>query len=291
MEHLTRLPAHVTPHSLSASRNAMDTNIDGTHHAYTDRGTGTPVVLLHAFPLNRSMWDDQVAFLSQGFRVIAIDLRGHGDSKLFSTPYTLDDLATDIKELLDSLDIQQAVFAGLSMGGYILFAFYRLFPARVKGLILADTRAQADAADERAGRLQMIRTAETQGPQAIADIMLPRLLSPGTIAVRSDLVSKVRSMIVNNSPETIVADLYAMIDRANSIPSLSQIACPTLIIVGELDRGTPPSDAQFMAKHITGARLAVLAEAAHLSNLENPEAFNTAMHAFLNEIGQGDSRL
>ena len=104
--------------------------------------------------------------------------------KLFSTPYTLDDLATDIKELLDSLDIQQAVFAGLSMGGYILFAFYRLFPARVKGLILADTRAQADAADERAGRLQMIRTAETQGPQAIADIMLPRLLSPGTIAVR-----------------------------------------------------------------------------------------------------------
>ena len=95
----------------------MDTNIDGTHHAYTDRGTGTPVVLLHAFPLNRSMWDAQVAFLSQGFRVIAIDLRGHGDSKLFSTPYTLDDLATDIKELLDSLDIQQAVFAGLSMGG------------------------------------------------------------------------------------------------------------------------------------------------------------------------------
>jgi len=269
----------------------MDTNIDGTHHVYTDRGTGTPVVLLHAFPLNRSMWDDQVAFLSQGFRVIAIDLRGHGDSKLFSTPYTLDDLATDIKELLDSLDIQQAVFAGLSMGGYILFAFYRLFPTRVKGLILADTRAQADAADERAGRLQMIRTAETQGPQAIADIMLPRLLSAGTIAVRSDLVSKVRAMIVNNSPETIVADLYAMIDRANSIPSLSQIACPTLIIVGELDRGTPPSDAQLMAKHITDARLAVLAEAAHLSNLENPEAFNTAMHAFLNEIGQEDSRL
>ena len=269
----------------------MTTNKDGIHLAYSDRGSGTPVVLLHAFPLNRSMWDDQVVFLSQGFRVIAIDLRGHGDSQLFSTPYTLDDLARDIRHLLDSLDIHQAVFAGLSMGGYILFAFYRLFPDRVKGLILADTRAQADATDERAGRLQMIRTAEAQGAQAIADIMLPRLLSPRTMTTRSDLVSKVRAMIVNNSPATIVADLHAMIDRADSIPSLGQITCPTLVIVGELDRGTPPSDAQFMVEHIRGARLAVLAEAAHLSNLESPEAFNTAMHAFLNEIGQGDSRL
>jgi 3-oxoadipate enol-lactonase len=173
------------------------------------------------------------------------------------------------------------------MGGYILFAFHRLFPARVKGLILADTRARADAADERAGRLQMIRTAESQGAQAVADIMLPRLLSPDTIAMRSDLASKVRVMIINNSPETIVADLHAMIDRADSIPTLSKIACPTLVIVGELDRGTPPSDAQFMAERITGARLAVLPEAAHLSNLENPDAFNMAMHAFLNEI-EGD---
>lgn len=255
------------------------------HLAFTDRGTGTPLVFLHAFPLNRSMWDDQLAQLSARMRVITVDLRGHGNSPRFSMPYSLDDLATDIKALLDSLNIQQAIFAGLSMGGYILFALWRLYPHRMKGLILADTRATADAAEERESRFDMIRMAETQGAEAIAEIMLPRLLAPNTIAVRPDLVAKVRAMIVNNRSETIVADLHAMINRPDSTASLAQITCPTLVIVGELDRGTPPSAARFMAERIAGARLAVLSDAAHLSNLEQPGAFNAAVLDFLTEIG------
>ncbi|HKN85257.1 MAG TPA: alpha/beta fold hydrolase [Nitrospiraceae bacterium] len=248
---------------------------------YTDQGTGTPIVLLHAFPLNRTMWAPQLDPFSTSFRTIAVDLRGHGGSSLSHTPYTLEDLATDIKDLLDRLTIHQAIFIGLSMGGYILMAFYRLYPDRVKSLILADTRAQADTADGRAGRFEMIRTAETQGASAIADIMIPRLLSAHTIKTNPELVGKVRAMILGNPVETIVSDLRAMAERPDSIPLLAKIARPTLVLVGELDQGTPPSDARLMAEHIPNAHLAILRDAGHVSNLENPEAFNEAVLSFL----------
>jgi 3-oxoadipate enol-lactonase len=230
------------------------------------------------------MWEPQIVHLSARFRTIAVDLRGHGESTPGRTPYTLEDLATDITDLLDHLTIQQAVFVGLSMGGYILMALYRLYPERVKGLVLADTRAQADAPEGRAGRLEMIRTAETQGAKAIAEIMIPRLLSPKTIETNPDLVATVRTMMTGNPVETIVADLRAMANRQDSVPLLAQIACPTLVIVGELDQGTPPSDARLMAERIPGAHLAVLPHAAHLSNLEQAGAFNKTVFSFVEWI-------
>src|SRR5690349_16208302 len=114
----------------------MDAQINDIHLEYTDQGTGTPIVLLHAFPLDRTMWAPQLDPFSARFRTIAVDLRGHGGSRLSHAPYTLEDLATDVKDLLDHLTIQEAIFIGLSMGGYILMAFYRLYPDRVKGLVL-----------------------------------------------------------------------------------------------------------------------------------------------------------
>ncbi|MEP6887420.1 MAG: alpha/beta fold hydrolase [Nitrospirales bacterium] len=262
----------------------MDAQVNGVRLEYTDEGTGTPIVLLHAFPLNRTMWEPQINPFSAGFRTIAIDLRGHGGSSQGLTPHTLEDLATDIKHLLDHLHIEEAIFVGLSMGGYILMAFYRLYPDRVKGLVLADTRAQADTPDGRAGRFEMIRTAETQGANAIADIMMPRLLSAHTIKTDHELVGQVRRMILHNPVETIVADLRAMAERPDSVRLLAKIARPTLLLVGELDQGTPPSDARLMAERIPDAHLAVLPDAAHLSNLEAPEAFNQSVLSFLKEI-------
>ena len=262
----------------------MDVQTKRIRLEYTDQGTGTPIVLLHAFPLNRTMWEPQIDPFSAIFRTIAIDLRGHGGSSRGHTPYTLEDLAADIKGLLDDLTIQQAVFVGLSMGGYILMAFYRLYPDRVKGLVLADTRAQADTPEGRAGRWEMIRIAETQGADAIADIMIPRLLSTRTIETNPALVGKVRAMIVHNPAETIVADLRAMAERPDSVPLLTKIARPTLVLVGELDQGTPPSDARLMAERIPAARLTVLPDVAHLSNLEKPEAFNQAVLSYLEGI-------
>jgi len=258
----------------------MKTQVNGITLAYSDQGTGLPIVFLHAFPLNRTMWAGQEHALSSQFRIITIDLRGHGESDAPLWRYTLEQSADDVRVLLDHLSIRQAVFVGLSMGGYILFAFYRKCADRVKGLILADTRAQADTAEGRDGRFQMAQTAHKAGPSAIADLMIPKLLSPMSIQTKLDLVQHVRAMIQGNQISGIAGDLMAMADRPDSVTLLNQITCPTQIIVGELDLATPPSDAKLMAEQIPHAHLTIIPNAAHLANLEQPETFNQIVSAF-----------
>ena len=265
----------------------MQTRVNGITMAYSDQGTGLPIVFLHAFPLNRTMWAAQEKALSSQFRIITIDLRGHGESDAPLWRYTLEQSADDVNALLDHLAIQRALFVGLSMGGYILFALYRKYAARMKGLILADTRALTDTSEGNEGRFQMAQTAYKQGPSAIADIMLPKLLSPSTVQTKPDLVQQVRAMIEGNQISGIAGDLMAMAERPDSVPLLSQITCPTQIIVGELDQATPPSDAKLMADQIPNAQLAIIPGAAHLANLEQPEAFNQIVAAFATELGKG----
>ncbi|MDE3051192.1 MAG: alpha/beta fold hydrolase [Nitrospirota bacterium] len=262
----------------------MHTQVNGITIAYSDQGTGLPIVFLHAFPLNRTMWATQENALSSQFRIITLDLRGHGESDAPLWRYTLDQAADDVCALLDHLAIQRALFVGLSMGGYILLAFYRKYAARMNGLILADTRAQADTAEGKDGRFQMAQIAYKKGPSAIADIMIPKLLSPATIQARPEIVQKVRAMIEGNQISGIAGDLMAMAERPDSIPLLAQITCPTQIIVGELDQATPPSDAELMAEKIPGARITIIPNAAHLANLEQPEAFNQIVASFASDL-------
>lgn len=259
-------------------------HLNGVTLAYSDRGAGLPLVFLHAFPLNRTMWTAQEQALSSQFRVITVDLRGHGESDAPLWRYTLGQAADDVRALLDHLSVRQAVFVGLSMGGYILFAFYRKFADRVKGLVLADTKAQADTAEGKDGRFQMAQVAYAKGPAAIADLMIPKLLSPASISSNPDLVRTVRDMIEGNQISGIAGDLMAMAERADSIPYLKQIACPTHIIVGELDQATPPSDAEVMADQIPGARLSIIPGAAHLANLEQPDRFTQIVRLFADEV-------
>ncbi|HBH79271.1 MAG TPA: alpha/beta hydrolase [Nitrospira sp.] len=248
--------------------------------AFNDLGTGLPLVFLHAFPLNRTMWADQEKSLSTQFRVITIDLRGHGESDAPLWHYSLDQAADDVCGLMDHLSIGQPILVGLSMGGYIALAFYRKYAERVKGLVLADTRAQADTEDGKQARFEMAQLAYRQGAGAIAEIMIPKLLSPATIQTRPELVQRVRTMIEGNQISGIAGDLMAMAERPDSRPLLTQISCPIQIIVGELDLPTPPADARLMAERIPDARLAVIPGAGHLSNLEQPELFNEAIRSF-----------
>ncbi|HSQ91055.1 MAG TPA: alpha/beta fold hydrolase [Nitrospiraceae bacterium] len=264
----------------------MQTKINGITIAYSDRGTGLPIIFLHAFPLNRSMWAQQEDALCSQFRIITIDLRGHDESDAPLWHYTLDQSADDVNALLDHLEIQQALLVGLSMGGYILFAFYRKYAARVKGLILADTKAQADTEEGKNGRFQLAQIAYKKGPSAIADVMIPKLLNPGTVQTNPDLARHVRAMIEGSQISGIAGDLMAMAERPDSVPLLNQITCPTQLIVGELDQATPPSDARLMADHIPQARLAIVPNAAHLSNLEQPETFNQIVATFASELGK-----
>jgi pimeloyl-ACP methyl ester carboxylesterase len=270
--------------SAGRRRESVQVEINGITLAYSDTGTGLPIVFLHAFPLNRTMWAEQEAALSSHHRVITIDLRGHGESDAPLWHYSLDQAAEDVRALLDHLSIRQALFVGLSMGGYILLAFYRKYADRVKGMVLADTRAQADTPEGKAGRFQMAQIAYKQGPSAIADIMLPKLLSPATIQTRPEIVQRVRTMIEGNQISGIAGDLMAMAERPDSVPLLQQIACPTQIIVGELDQATPPADAKLMAEQIPHAKLAIIPNAAHLANLEQPEEFTKIVAAFANEL-------
>ena len=256
---------------------------NGIHLGYEEWGSGTPLILLHAFPCNRSMWLHQISALKhlQQFRIITPDFRGFGESGVPEGPYLMETLADDTAALLDALQIQVCVLGGLSMGGYAAFAFYRKYGPRVRALILADTRPQADSEPGRATREETARLAEREGSRPIAEQYLARLLSPHTLQEPTGTTARLRAMIEAANPVGIAGALRGMALRPDSTELLAQIHCPALILVGEEDAMTPLADAQLMAEHIPDAHLVSIPHAAHLSNMEQPEAFNQALIVFL----------
>lgn len=263
----------------------MKTVIDGMTVGYTDQGNGTPLVFIHAFPLSKTMWQPQVEALEKAYRVITIDLGGHGESDIVPWNDSLDGYAKNIIRLLDYLEIAQAVFVGLSMGGYTIFSIYRHYGNRVKAMVLADTRAQADTEEEKAGRQSMAEVAFKDGGSAIADIMIPKLLAPSTIEQCPEMAEQVRQMILHTSTAGIVVDLVAMATRHDSTDLLPTITCPTLVIVGEDDQATPVAESEYMAQRIPEATFVTIPHAGHLSNFEQPVAFNQALKSFLETCG------
>jgi 3-oxoadipate enol-lactonase len=251
--------------------------------AYDDHGAGLPILFLHAFPLDRSMWVDQVgALLSENrFRLVAPDWRGFGESDVTAEVSTMEMFADDLAALMDSLGIDAAILCGLSMGGYVAFAFLRKYPQRVSGLMLADTRPGADSAEARANRENVAILAETQGTGALADLQVPRLISDYTRQHSPSVELRIRQMIDAAAPQGVAAASRGMALRGDSNDLLSTIACPALVLVGEHDVLTPPDLAQEYAAKIPGAQLVVIPRAGHLSNLEQPQAFLQAVSDFL----------
>ena len=252
--------------------------------AFRDEGAGKPIVFLHAFPLNQTMWDKQVAEFAPSYRIITLDWRGFGESGLSATHSSLPVFADDLAELLNLLEIEKATICGLSMGGYAAFAFYRQFAERVNALILCDTRATADTEEGKQGRYEMAELARTKGVSAIAEKMIPKLLGTTTLKDFPGAASHVRSMIEAAQPEGIAQALIGMAQRDDSTELLPGINCPTLIVVGDEDTLTPPSDAEKMAQTIPNSRLEIIPDAGHLSNLERPASFNQAVRDFLNQF-------
>ncbi len=251
--------------------------------AYTDTGAGRPVVLIHGYPFNRSLWNEQIEALSGSYRVIAPDLRGFGGSDSSDGPSTMNRMAQDVAVLLDHLGIPRVTIGSLSMGGYVTFAFYKQFASRVRALILADTRAQADTEEAKQTRAQQAEKALTEGMAGIADAMLPKLLTPETVSKRPEIVKRVRDMMLKTKPEGAAAALRGMAERDDQTSLLSKITVPTLIIVGAEDAITPVADSEKMNAGVAGSRLVVLENAGHVSNLERTEKFNEALLDFLSE--------
>lgn len=258
--------------------------VDDIQLAYTDAGLGLPVVLLHGYPFNRTLWNEQVAALSNSYRVITPDLRGHGESDATPGAATMNRMAQDVAALLDHLEISRAVIGGLSMGGYVALAFYKQFPSRVRALILADTRAQADTEEGKQTRHQQAEKALAEGMAGIADAMLPKLLTPDTVSKRPEVVKRVRDMMLKTKPEGAAGALLGMAERDDQTTLLSQISCPALILVGQEDAITPVRDSEKMHHEIAGSRLVVMENAAHVSNLERTEQFNDELMRFLKQF-------
>ena len=262
----------------------MFADVNGVRLAYSDLGEGQPVFLLvHGFPLNRSMWDPQVGLLRALGRVIAPDLRGFGASEAGPPgPLTVDRHADDLAALLDHLGIGgPVIYCGLSMGGYVGFSFWRRYRERIRAFVLADTRASADTDEARAGRLEMADRAEALGnPQPVVDSMLPRLFAP-SLRLDSPIARRVEAMMAGTPGQVAADGQRGVAARPESLSLLPSIDVPTLVIVGEHDAIAPPFESERLAADIPNASLEVIAQAGHMSNLENPDAFNQALERFV----------
>ena len=249
---------------------------------YTDTGSGTPVLLVHAFPLNSKMWESQIESLGDRFRLIAPDLRGFGDSSAPEdrSAYSVESFADDLKAVLDDAGVSEAVVCGLSLGGYVAFAFLRQYRSSVKALVLADTRPEADAPENITKRSGQQDTVASEGTAGLIEALPGALLGEPTREKKPDVVAHAKQLM-DNPAAGFIGALEAMKQRPDSSGDMAGIDLPTLIIVGENDGLTPPELSRNMHEHISGSKLVVIPEAGHLSNLEAPEAFNGALAEFL----------
>jgi len=227
------------------------------------------------------MWEPQLALAAHDWRVIAPHLRGFDQGATDAPASTVDEYAGDVIDLLDALHVEDAVIGGLSMGGYTAFAILRRAPRYVRGLILADTRSQADTPEGAAGRTKMLQLLTEKGPAAVVDEMIPKLLGETTRRDRPDVVARVRGLAESSPVGAITGALHAMMTRPDSTPLLPSIHVPALILVGEEDKVTPPPLSDEMHRAIAGSEMTVVERAGHLSNLENTDACNAALARFL----------
>jgi 3-oxoadipate enol-lactonase len=263
----------------------MKARIAGGELAYDVRGDGPALLLLHAFPLGMAMWDDQARELSKACQVVRFDCRGFGGSPAGDGLLTMERIASDGAALLDHLGISSATVCGVSMGGYAALAFVRRHADRLRGLVLADTRAAADTDQARRTRAEQADMVRREGAAAIADVVLPKLVGKTTHEQRPQVVARLRELIVANPPRGIADALAGLAARADSTPLLREIRRPTLVVCGEEDVITPPADAQALHEGIAGSTLEVLPKAGHLASVETPDAFNRVVEAFLRKVG------
>jgi 3-oxoadipate enol-lactonase len=259
-------------------------SVSGATLNYEERGTGTPLVLLHGFPLDSRIWREQVAALSDRFRVIAPDLRGFGQSKS-NDAFTMESLADDVHALLADLRALPCVLGGLSMGGYVALAYAKKYPTDLRGLALIDTKAEGDTGEGKAGREKMIELARTQGTKAVADQMMPKMLAADADKTRPQVKRELDQIMNTQTPLTIEHALAAMRDRPDFVAHLPSIATLTVVIVGEHDAITPPAGAEKMSKAIPKSTYVVIHGAGHMSPMEQPQQVTDALRRFASGIG------
>jgi pimeloyl-ACP methyl ester carboxylesterase len=254
--------------------------------ACLDEGAGAPIVLLHGFPFSREMWEPQIAALRSSYRVIAPDLRGHGKSPAPDGIYSMDEMADDVIELLDRLRLDGPVIVGgLSMGGYVALSLVARWPGRVRGLMLLDTRAAPDSPDAAQKREETAQAVLAAGnPADLVEALVPRLFSATTLKRHPERVERLRTFMNATTATGVAAALRGMAIRPDRRADLARIKAPALVLVGEDDVISPPSEARELAAAIPNARLAIIPEAGHMAPWENAAEANAAIIGFLQSI-------
>jgi len=263
----------------------MRVTLNGIRIEYEVAGskTGIPVVFVHGFPFGQEMWKPQVEALKRNYYVITYDVRGHGKSDAGDGQYSVEYFVDDLIAVLDHLHVSKVVAVGLSMGGYILLRAIERQPDRFRALVLCDTRSEADGNFGKIMRATQAKAVKVDGTRKFVETFLQGVFHEKTFQTNQDAIALVRDAI-KASPIAVAGTLLALAARTDTTPSLYNIKVPTLILVGQHDTVTPPSASHAMKEKIPNAELHVIARAAHMSNLENTEEFNSYLMKFLGNI-------
>ncbi|CAM4105490.1 alpha/beta fold hydrolase [Flavobacterium weaverense] len=253
--------------------------------SYNYAGEGAvPILFLHGFPFDKSMWKEQIDSLKDSFCTIAIDIRGFGKSTDEETDLSIDLFTDDLVAFMDRRNIEKAIVCGLSMGGYIALNAVKRFPERFEALILADTQCISDSAEAKEKRMKTVQEIKQNGATEFNEKFIKSVFHPDSLQNKTELVDRLREVVFANSTRIITAGLTALAERPDSCSSLRTITIPTLIICGAQDELTLVAQSQFMHENIKGSVLQVIQSAGHVSNLEQPEEFNKYLHEFLNKV-------
>jgi len=255
---------------------------------YWSLGAGPAVVLLHPFPVHHEFWLPVAEKLSTRYRIILPDLRGHGDSEVGNGPATMEKHAADLRAVLDDADVGRAPIIGVSIGGYLLFEFWRRYRGRVAALGLSNTKAPADNPEARAVRFAAANDVLERGTEPFFESMIPRVLARTTREARPDLVEGALRMMRKMSPEDVAQVQRGMAERPDSVETLKTINVPTLLITGVEDVSTGINEAELMREHIPGSQLSVIPKAGHYSPWEQPDEAGRLLGQFLDYVGATD---
>lgn len=264
-------------------------NVNNFNFSYDDVGDGSiPIIFLHGFPFDKTMWRGQLDFLKFSYRLIACDIRGFGKSTDEESPLSIDLFGNDLIQFMDTLNIDKAIVCGLSMGGYLALNVIKRFPSHFEALILCDTQCIADTAESKEKRYKIIEEIETDGVANFNEGFIKNVFHKDSITNKTELVEQLRSVVFSNSQHIISQGLVALAKRSETCSSLGEISIPTLIICGREDQVTPLSQSEFMNEHIKGSILHIIDNAGHVSNLEQPKEFNKYLGEFLTDLSGFD---
>ncbi len=253
---------------------------------YVDEGNrnAMPVIFIHGFPFSHEMWSEQIGLVAQEFRAIAYDVRGHGKSYVGDGQFTIEHHVDDLIALIDEWKLEKPVIVGLSMGGYIALRALERDQQRFRAAVLCDTKSEADTNEGKLKRFENMKMVREQGSEAFAETFVRNVFAADTFVRRPDVVQRIAKIIAATPPLSIAGTLLALAARTDTTAFLPQMRIPTLILVGEKDVTTPPAASRAMHEKIPGSELHIIPDAAHMSNLENPDEFNRHLLAFLRRV-------